>query len=222
VKAKAEPDYRFYALYDKLYRTDVLAIAYSRCRANKGAPGVDGQSFEQVEQYGREQWIGELAKSIRTGLYRPQAIRRVYIVKPNGKLIVAEQLRPLGIPTLQDRVLMMAAVMVLNPIFEADLMPQQYAYREGRNAHDALTSVRQNLNTGLVDVVDADLSDYFGTIPHSALMRSVARRIVDKKMLNLIKSWLGIAVEETDARGHKSRTTESRDTGIGIPQGGLD
>jgi RNA-directed DNA polymerase len=212
-KAKAEPEYRFYALYDKLYRGDILNHAYLRCRANKGAPGVDKQDFEDVEQYGRDRWLGELAQTLRDEEYEPQAIRRVFIPKANGKR------RPLGISTLRDRVCMMAAVLILEPIFEADLPEEQYAYRAGCSAHDALTEVRNGLTSGYPEVVDADLSAYFDTIPHHELLQSIARRVVDRRVLQLIKQWLGCPVEEADGRGRKTRTTVNRDTGRGIPQG---
>jgi RNA-directed DNA polymerase len=212
-KAKAEPGFRFYALYDKIYREDILAHAYAQCRSNKGAPGVDGQDFAAVEAYGRERWLGELALALREETYRPEPIRRVFIPKANGKL------RPLGIPTLRDRVCMTAAVLVLEPIFEADLPPQQYAYRPGRNAQEAVVEVSEVLFYGHPDVVDADLSDYFGSIPHAELLKSVARRIVDRRVLALIKQWLECSVEETDKRGRKRRTTEAKDSRCGIPQG---
>jgi RNA-directed DNA polymerase len=212
-KAKAEPEFRFYALYDKLYREDVLLTAYRKCRANKGAPGVDGQTFDDIESYGRERWLGELAQALKEQSYRPQAIKRVYIPKPNGKL------RPLGLQALRDRVCMMAMVLILEPIFEADLPSEQYGYRPGVSAHDALTSVRNGLCEGYPEVVDADLSSYFDTLPHHELMLCVARRIVDRRILQLIKSWLECAVEETDERGRKRRTTINKDQGMGIPQG---
>jgi len=189
-KAKAEPETRFHALYDKLYRSDVLMHAYERCRSNKGAPGVDGQTFADVEAYGVQKWLGELAQKLRKETYEPKPIRRVNIPKPGGKL------RPLGISCLDDRVCMMAAVLILEPIFEADLPPEQYGYRSGISAHDALESVTQGLRDGYVEVVDADLASYFDTIPHSPLLRSVARRVVDRRMLSLIKRWLDCAVEE--------------------------
>jgi RNA-directed DNA polymerase len=154
-KAKEAPDYRFYALYDKVYRTDVLTEAYRRCRANRGAAGVDRQRFEDIEKYGVERWLGELAQDLREKKYQATAIRRVWIPKPNGKL------RPLGIATIRDRVVMMAAVLVLEPIFEADLQPEQHAYRAGRNALTAVRQVHGLLNTGHTQVVDADLSSYF-------------------------------------------------------------
>jgi len=212
-KAKAEPSYRFYALYDKIYRGDILAHAYAQCRSNKGAPGVDQQDFTDVEAYGVERWLGELALALREETYRPEPIRRVYIPKANG------QLRPLGISTLRDRVCMTAAMRVLEPIFEADLPPEQYAYRPGRNAQQAVVEVDKTLFRGHPDVVDADLSDYFGSIPHADLLKSVARRIVDRRVLKLIKQWLECPVEEADKRGRKTRTTEAKDSRCGIPQG---
>ena len=212
-KAKTEAGYRFYALYDKIYREDILTHAYAQCRSNKGAPGVDGQDFSDVEAYGVQRWLGELAIALKEETYRPDPIRRVFIPKPNGKL------RPLGISTVRDRVCMTAAMLVLDPIFEADLPPEQYAYRSGRNAQQAVIAAEETLYEGHLDVVDADLADFFGTIPHADLMRSLARRIVDSRVLHLIKMWLECAVEETDDRGRKKRTTEAKDSGRGIPQG---
>ena len=200
-------------MYDKIYREDILTHAYAQCRSNKGAPGVDGRDFADIEAYGEERWLGELALALRQETYRPDPIRRVFIPKANGKL------RPLGISTLRDRVCMTAAMLVLQPIFEADLPPEQYAYRPGRNAHQAVSEVGELLFRGHPDVVDADLADYFGSIPHAELMKSVARRIVDRRVLHLIKMWLDCPVEETDQRGRKKRTTEARDNNRGIPQG---
>lgn len=212
-KAKAEAGYRFYALYDKISREDILAHAYAQCRSNKGAPGVDRQDFADVEKYGVKQWLGELALALREETYRPQPIRRVYIPKANGKL------RPLGISTLRDRVCMTAAMLVLEPIFEADLPPEQYAYRPGRNAQQAVIEAEELMYRGHPEVVDADLADYFGSIPHADLLKSVARRVSDRRVLHLIKMWLECAVEETDGDGRKTRTTEARDKRRGIPQG---
>jgi RNA-directed DNA polymerase len=212
-KAKAEAGYRFYALYDKISREDILTHAYAQCRSNKGAPGADGQDFADIEAYGVERWLVELALALREATYRPEPIRRVFIPKANGKL------RPLGISTLRDRVCMTAAMLVLEPIFEADLPPELYAYRAGRNAQQAVIEVEELLFRGHPDVVDADLADYFGSIPHTDLLKSVARRIVDRRVLHLIKLWLHCAVEETDKRGRKTRTTEARDNRRGIPQG---
>ena len=212
-KAKAEAGYRFYALYDKIHREDILAHANAQCRSNKGAPGVDGQEFADIEAYGVQRWLGELALALREETYRPEPIRRVFIPKANGKL------RPLGISILRDRVCMTAARLVLDPILEADLPPEQYAYRRGRNAQQAVVEVEELLFQGHPEVVDADLADYFGSIPHAELLQSVARRVVDRRVLHLIKQWLECPVEETDDRGRKTRTTEARDNRRGIPQG---
>ena len=212
-KAKAAAGYRFYALYDKISREDILAHAYAQCRSNKGAPGVDGQDFADIEAYGVERWLAELALALREETYRPGPIRRVFIPKANGKL------RPLGISTVRDRVCMTAAMLVLAPIFEADLPPELYAYRAGRNAQQAVIEVEELLFRGHPEVVDADLADYFGSIPHTDLMKSVARRVVDRRVLHLIRMWLDCPVEETDRRGRKTRTTEARDNRRGIPQG---
>ena len=212
-KAKSSSGYRFYALYDKINRKDILAHAYAQCRSNKGAPGVDRQDFDDIAAYGVERWLDELALALREESYQPDPIRRVFIPKPNGKL------RPLGISTLRDRVCMTAAMLVLEPIFEADLPKEQYAYRPGRNAQQAAEEVKDRLFYGQTDVVDADLADYFGSIPHAELMLSLARRIVDKRVLHLIKMWLECAVEETDKQGRKKRTTEAKDKHRGIPQG---
>src|SRR5574337_290252 len=212
-KAKSESGYRFYALYDKIHRQDILAHAYAQCRSNKGAPGVDGQDFADIEAYGLRRWLDELVLALKEETYRPDPIRRVFIPKANGKL------RPLGISTLRDRVCMTAAMLVLEPIFVADLPAEQYAYRPGRNAQQAAVEVKDRLYLGHTDVVDADLADYFGSIPHSELMLSLARRVVDRRVLHLIKMWLECAVEETDDRGGRRRTTEAKDRGRGIPQG---
>lgn len=214
-KAKGSPSYRFYALYDKVYRSDVLWHAYRICQCNGGAPGVDGQTFEDIEAYGRMKWLGELMEELRTKGYRPQAVRRVHIPKP-GK---PGQTRPLGIPTIKDRVVMTAAVLVLEPIFEADLQPEQYAYRPDRSALDAVQHVYCLLKDRHWEVIDADLSGYFDSIPHSELLKSVARRISDRHVMQLVKMWLVAPVEESDQRGRKQRTTRNKDLGRGTPQG---
>ena len=212
-KAKESPNYRFHALYDKMYREDVLRFANECCRTNGGAVGVDEQSFEDIVGYGVKRWLDELTQELKSRSYQPQPVRRVYIPKPDGKQ------RPLGIPTIRDRVVQTAAVLVLEPIFETDLQPEQYAYRADRSALDAVRQVHKLINTGHRKIVDADLSGYFDSIPHAELMKSVARRIVDGAMLHLIKMWLEAPVEETDERGKKRRSTRNRDEGRGTPQG---
>jgi RNA-directed DNA polymerase len=214
-KAKAASSYRFYLLYDKLYRWDVLEYAYARCRANQGAAGVDGQTFADIEEYGERRWLEELAKELREQTYQASPVKRVWIPKPDGKQ------RPLGIPTIRDRVVQMAAVLVLEPIFEADLPSEQHAYRPGKSALDAIQKVQGLLRTGYTEVVDADLSGYFDSIPHAELMKSVARRISDRHLLHLLKMWLEAPVEETDEHGRKQRTTRNKDEGRGTPQGGV-
>jgi RNA-directed DNA polymerase len=214
-KAKEASSYRFYALYDKVYRRDVLAHAYDRCRRNKGVAGVDGQRFEDIEAYGVAKWLDELAQELKEKTYRPEAVRRAWIPKADGKK------RPLGIPTIRDRVVQMAVVLIIEPIFDEDLQPEQHAYRAEHSAHQALREVQGWLKRGYTDIVDADLSGYFDSIPHHELMQSVARRISDRQLLHLIKMWLEAAVEETDESGRKQRTTRNKDEGRGTPQGGV-
>ena len=213
-KAKENPGFRFYALHDKIHREDVLLFAYLRCKSNGGAAGADGQEFDDIESYGREQWLRELAQELREKKYQPQAVRRVFIPKRGGT-----GQRPLGIPSIRDRTVQMATVLVLGPIFEADLPPEQHAYRPERNALSAVRQVYRLLNTGHTKVIDADLAAYFDSIPHMELLQSVARRVVDRQMLHLLQMWLNAPVEETDRRGNKKRTTRNRDEKRGIPQG---
>jgi group II intron reverse transcriptase/maturase len=214
-KAKESPKYRFYALYDKVFRADVLAHAYDRCRLNKGAAGVDGQTFDDIELYGRERWLGELAQELKNGTYRPEAVRRSWIEKEDGKK------RPLGIPTIRDRVAQMAAVLILESILDEDLQPEQHAYRSDHSAHQALREVQGWLDRGYTEVVDADLSGYFDSIPHHELLKCVARRVSDGSLLHLLTMWLEAPVEETDEQGRKTRTTRNKDDGRGTPQGGV-
>ena len=213
-KAKNEPGYRFYMLYDKIYREDILAHAYARARANNGAPGVDGQSFEEIESRGLEGWLTGIREELRHKTYEPQPVRRKMIEKQGGGE------RPLGIPTIRDRVVQTAAKIVLEPIFEADLDPSAYGYRLKRSAKDAIQKVHELVCEGYTDVVDADLSKYFDTIPHCELMQCVARRIVDREVLRLIKMWLTAPVEERDENG-KRRLTGGKDRHCGTPQGGV-
>ncbi len=212
--AKAEPGYRFYQLYDKVWRADILRHAYDLARANRGAPGVDGMTFGQIEASGLEDWLTRLGEELRTKTYQCQPVRRVMIPKPGGGE------RPLGIPTIRDRVVQTAAKLVLEPIFEADLEPAAYGYRPKRSATDAIQLVLTLLRQDYTDVVDADLSKYFDTIPHQDLMQSIARRIVDPNMLRLIKQWLQAPVETTDGDG-KRRMEGGKANKLGVPQGGV-
>ena len=213
-KAKNEPEYRFYQLYDKVYREDILDHAYELARANHGAPGVDGESFEDIESRGLGEWKNGLREELRNKTYQPQPVRRVMIPKPGGGE------RPLGIPTIRDRVAQTAAKLILEPIWEAELEPNAYGYRPRKSAQGAIRKVEELLHEGYTDVVDADLSKYFDTIPHSELLQCVARRIVDRYMLHLIKMWLKVPVEERDENG-KRRLTGGKDNDRGTPQGGV-
>ena len=214
-KAKAEPAFRFYALWDKVCRKDVLQEAYRRCRANAGAAGVDGETFDQIDARGPERWLEALREELTSGRYVPKPLLRVWIPKSNGGQ------RPLGIPCITDRVVQMAAVLIIGPIFEADLLPQQYGFRPGLDAKMALRRVYWHVTQhGRREVVDADLRDYFTSIPHSPLMRCMSRRISDGRMLHIIKGWLTAPVIEV-IEGRPVQTTEARRTKRGTPQGGV-
>ena len=213
-KAKEEPDRRFHALIDKVWREDFLLEAWTRVRRNGGSAGVDGETIADIEEAGVESWLGDLSRDLRDGTYAPRAVRQVMIPKKEpGKF------RPLGIPCLRDRVAQTSAMLVLVPIFEADLQPEQYAYRPGRSANDAVKRIHHLLSQGHCEVVDADLSNYFGEIPHAELIKSIARRVSDGRLLGLIKAWLEAPVEEDDGKGGKRRTNRARAERKGTPQG---
>jgi len=214
-KAKAEPAFRFYLLYDKIYREDILRHAYALARANAGAPGVDGKAFAAIEASGLEKWLAGLREELILKTYRPDPVRRVMIPKPGGGE------RPLGIPTIRDRVVQTAAKLVLEPIFEADFEDNVSGYRPVRGAVDAVKEVRRLIGRGYTDVVDADLSRYFDSIPHDELMKSVARRIADRRVLRLIKLWLKAPIEERDDSDGTRRIGGGKSNTRGTPQGGV-
>jgi RNA-directed DNA polymerase len=214
-KAKAEPAFRFYVLYDKICREDILHHAYRLARTNAGAPGVDEVTFAQIEERGLEAWLAGLREELVSKTYRPDPVRRVMIPKPNG-----EGERALGIPTIRDRVIQTAAKLVLEPIFEADFEGSAYGYRPARGAVDAVKDVHRHLCRGYTDVVDADLSRYFDSIPHDDLLKSVARRVADGAVLRLIKLWLKAPIEERDGDGRRQIVGGKRNK-RGTPQGGV-
>ena len=208
-KAKQEPEFRFYSLYDKVYREDIVETAYNRCRSNRGKPGVDGVAFEQIEAQGLSEWLDKLKEELRGKTYRPQAVRRVSIPKGDGST------RPLGIPTIKDRVVQKAVLIILEPIFEADFEDCSYGFRPGRSAQDAVSAVKEHMNQGFLAVYDADFKKFFDSIPHDVIMKTVRTRIADKGILTLIRKWLKAPIVERGGPRQGKRNHQ------GTPQGGV-
>jgi RNA-directed DNA polymerase len=208
-RAKNDPRFRAYALYDKVYRPDILAHAYALAKANGGAPGPDGRTFAEIEADGRERLLEELRNELQTKTYRPGPVRRVYIPKLNGGE------RPLGIPNIRDRVVQTAVKLLLEPLFEADFTPESYGFRPKRDAHQALDAIREALHDGMYWVIDADITAYFDTIPHDRLMKTVAERVVDGAILALVKRFLEASIIDERDGGRPKRPPQ------GTPQGGV-
>jgi RNA-directed DNA polymerase len=212
-RAKESPSHRFYALYEQICQRDVLETAYDQSRTNGGGPGVDGQTFTDIEKLGVVRWLDELEDDLSTNHYQAAPIRRIHTPKPGGKQ------RRLHIPTIRDRVVQLAVLLVIEPIFEADLPAEKYAYQTEKGSLAAIRHVQRLVKTGLTEMDDMELSNYFDSIPHEALMELLARRINDRHLLQLIKMWLVAPIEETDAKGRVRRSTRNKDVGRGCPLG---
>jgi len=215
LKAKHQPTYRFYSLYDKVYRSDVLQYAYDRVRANKGNPGIDGETFDSIETgIGRTAYLQEIQKTLKDKTYRAMPVKRVDIPKLNGET------RPLGIPCIKDRIVQMAVKLIIEPIFEADFSPHSYGFRPKRSAHQAMDDIKESLLKGHIQVIDADLSKYFDTIPHDKLQKTVAERIVDSQLLSLLKQWLKVRIIKVE-KGKEIVVGGGKKARKGTPQGGV-